>query len=106
MTDKITESTESTESKRISLNYLLYKFLKMTGIEKVLMKRRNKKSSVKIRNVFNNGDWVVGIGKHEGCSQVFTGTYGDMQPFSYLNDYEPNNFRLATDKEIRQAKNI
>jgi len=55
-----------------------------------------------VREQFKDGDYVVGVGKHKGCSQVFT-EYGVTQPFSYLNDYDPANFRLATDKEVNKA---
>jgi len=53
---------------------------------------------------FKNGDWVFGVSKQKGCSQVFTGSYGDFQPFDYLNNNNPDDFRLATRKEIREAK--
>lgn len=57
----------------------------------------------KIKAKFKDGDWVFGVGEHKGCSEVFT-DYGQMQPFSYLNDYNPNHFRLATKAEIREAE--
>ena len=58
-----------------------------------------------IKEVFKDGDWVFGIGPHQGCSQVFTGSSGDFQPFDFLNDYDPAHFRLATEDEIVEAKN-
>lgn len=64
---------------------------------------RNLKNSEAARKVFNIGDWVFGIGEHTGCSQVFEGTYKDFQPFSYLNDFDPKNYRIATEKEILEA---
>jgi hypothetical protein len=67
-------------------------------------KRVNRHHSLEIRKSFNVGDWVVGIGEHKGCSQVFEGTYCDYQPFSYLDDFDPSNFRLATQEEIVLAK--
>jgi hypothetical protein len=65
-------------------------------------KRVNRYRSLKVRKVFKVGDWVFGIGENKGCSQVFEGTYLDYQPFSYLDDFDPTNFRLATQKEIKQ----
>lgn len=52
--------------------------------------------------VFKEGDWVFGTGKHVGCSEVFWGA-GLFQPFDYLGDYDPKNFRLATDEEKLKA---
>lgn len=69
-------------------------------------KRVNRSHSLEARKAFNVGDWVFGVGENEGCSQVFEGDFCDYQPFSYLNDYDPNNYRLATDKEIQVAKSI
>jgi hypothetical protein len=56
-----------------------------------------------VKGEFKDGDWVFGIGEHVGCSQVFTGDAGDFQPFSYLDDYDPANYRLATAEEIAAA---
>lgn len=56
-----------------------------------------------IREKFKSGDWVFGLGEHKGCSQVFIGYRGEIQPFDYLDDFEPKNFRLANDKEIQEA---
>lgn len=67
-------------------------------------KRVNRYQSHEVRKVFSVGDWVLGIGKHEGCSIVFESDSCDYQPFSYLNDYNPKNFRLATPDEIQQAE--
>jgi len=66
-------------------------------------KRVNKYRSLDVRKVFKEGDWVFGIGEHEGCSVVFDGDSCDYQPFSYLDDYDPKNFRLATPDEIKRA---
>ena len=55
-----------------------------------------------MREAYNDGDWVFGIGPHLGCSEVFEG-YGHLQPFSYLNDYDPTHFRLATPEEIAES---
>ena len=55
-----------------------------------------------VRKVYNDGDLVFGIGKHSGCSECFDMTTRIPQPFSFLNDTDPNNFRLATDKEIEE----
>ncbi len=66
-------------------------------------KRVNRYRSIEVRKVFNVGDWVFGIGEHKGCSVVFDGDSCDYQPFSYLDDYDPCNFRIATTAEIKQA---
>lgn len=55
-----------------------------------------------VRAAFSVGDWVFGVGEHRGCSQVFEG-YGKYQPFDYLNDFDPDNFRLATKREIEES---
>lgn len=55
-----------------------------------------------LRKKFGIGDWVYGLGEHKGCSPVFEG-YGKLQPFEYLNDFDPDNFRLATEDEIKEA---
>jgi hypothetical protein len=57
-----------------------------------------------IKKHFKNGDWVFGTGSNKGCSEVFTGSGGDFQPFDYLNDYEPSNYRAATSEEIEKVK--
>ena len=69
------------------------------------IKRRNRLKSISVRRAFKIGDWVFGIGENQGCSQVFEGDNYDYQPFSYLDDYDPNNYRLATDDEKRLADN-
>lgn len=56
-----------------------------------------------LKKVFKDGDWVFGIGEHKGCSIVFTHD-GRIQPFDYLNDYNPADFRIATAEEIESAK--
>ena len=66
-------------------------------------KRVNRSHSLEIRKVFKVGDWVFGTGEHEGCSEVFEGNYCDFQPFSYLDDFAPSHFRLATSEEIEKA---
>lgn len=53
-----------------------------------------------IRAKFKEGDWVFGIGDHEGCSPTFDMDTDNPQPFSYLGDYNPDNYRLATQEEI------
>jgi hypothetical protein len=62
---------------------------------------------------FKEGDWVFGLGKNEGCSQVFLQPPSpdkkgcdQLQPFMYLGDMDPANFRLATDEEIIEAKEL
>ena len=82
----------------------LYEFWAALTLKTFRMKKRNQKQCVELRKKFKDNDWVFGIGEHKGCSQIFTGTYGDMQPFSYLNDYDPDNFRLATKDEIQIAR--
>ncbi|MCK5606922.1 hypothetical protein KAR91_33780 [Candidatus Pacearchaeota archaeon] len=53
---------------------------------------------------FKNGDWVTGIDKHKGCSEVFIGDDGELQPFSWLDDYNPDHYRLSTQEEIDHVK--
>lgn len=54
---------------------------------------------------FPEGTWIVGIGKHEGCSQTFDYEHPDRpQPFSYLDETDPGEFRMATDEEVEQVK--
>lgn len=55
----------------------------------------------KIREKFKEGDWVKGTNKHEGCSQVFDMDTNDPQPFSYLDETDPDEFRIATVDEIK-----
>ena len=64
----------------------------------------NKYNEVKYK--FKEGDWVFGVGEHAGCSPVFDHDTDRPQPFSYLNATNPDDFRLATDKEIEQAKSL
>ena len=75
---------------------------KNTTINTKLKKRQDK--FAKVRAKFKEGDWVYGIGKHEGCSPVFNHDKSDIQPFSYLNEANPDEFRLATEEEIANAK--
>jgi len=46
-----------------------------------------------------NGDMVKGIGDHEGQSAVFEQEMAngglEWQPFSYLNDYDGNNYEVV-----------
>lgn len=58
----------------------------------------------KLREKFNEGDWVFGIGEHKGCSPVFDHDKPNIQPFSYLNATNPDDFRLAKDNEISEAQ--
>ena len=67
-------------------------------------KRVNVYKSLEVRKIFKEVDWVFGLGDNKGCSQVFEGTFCDFQPFSYLNDFDPSNFRVATPKEIESAR--
>ncbi|MGR3218943.1 MAG: hypothetical protein ACUZ8H_03875 [Candidatus Anammoxibacter sp.] len=67
------------------------------------IKIRNSQKSKEVREKFNIGDWVFGLGEHHGCSQVFEGDSKDYQPFSYLNDFNPDNYRIATKDEIAKA---
>ena len=55
-----------------------------------------------VQEKFKEGDFVFGLGKEKGCSRVFFG-YGKMQPFDYLNNFNPDDFRLATNDEIFDA---
>jgi len=59
-----------------------------------------------VRNKFNDGDWVFGLGDHTGCSPVFDRDTNHPQPFSYLDATNPEDFRLATAQEIKAAKSL
>ena len=77
------------------------------GIKNTIELREWTDSEIKImRETYKDGDWVFGIGPNKGCSPVFMGGGGDLQPFSYLNDYTPEHFRLATAQEIKDAINV
>jgi len=64
----------------------------------------NKFAAVKEK--FKEGDWVYGVGEHEGCSPVFDHSTDHPQPFSYLDATNPDDFRLATFKEVKAAKRL
>jgi len=57
-----------------------------------------------VKEKFKDGDWVFGIGEHIGCSMVFDHDTNMPQPFSYLDAVNPDDFRLATDAEIKKAR--
>ena len=57
-----------------------------------------------VKKKFKNDDWIISIDKYNGCSQVHTDFVGELQPFSYLDDYNPDHYRLATEEEIIKAK--
>jgi hypothetical protein len=59
-----------------------------------------------VKEAFKDGDWVFGIGEHIGCSMVFDHDTDMPQPFSYLNATNPDDFRLATDEEIKEARGL
>ncbi len=64
-------------------------------------KRVNRYLSTEIRKAFRPGDWVVSTNTtHSGCYKVFEGVFCDYHPFSYLGDFDPLHFRLATQEEI------
>lgn len=65
--------------------------------------KKSKEKYESLLKKFKEGDWVFGIGKYKGCSQIFWG-HGKLYPFDYLNDFNPENFRLATEKEIMIAE--
>lgn len=56
-----------------------------------------------IKLAFPPGTWVFGIGPHKGCSEVFEGSAGDLQPFDYLCDYDLTHYRVATPEEVMEA---
>ncbi len=56
-----------------------------------------------IREKFKAGDFVKGTNKHDGCSQVFDMNTDRPQPFDYLDETDPNEFRLATGDEVKEA---
>ena len=57
-----------------------------------------------IKAKFKDGDWVFGIGEHIGCSCAFDMDTHMPQPFCYLDATNPDDFRLATEEEIKFAK--
>lgn len=57
----------------------------------------------KIRENFKDGDWIFGVGKEKGCSMAFDFDTKNPQPFSYLGATNPDDFRIATDEEIKEA---
>lgn len=59
-----------------------------------------------LREKFKEGDWVFGIGEHVGCSPVFDSDKPNIQPFSYLDATNPDDFRLATELEIAEARGV
>lgn len=59
-----------------------------------------------IRKQFKDGDWVKGTNKHAGCSIVFDMDTKNPQPFSYLSETDPSEFRVATKEEIKAACDI
>ena len=56
-----------------------------------------------MRDKFKEGDFVFGLGEHKGCSAVFDHDKPNIQPFSYLNATNPDDFRLANSEEITEA---
>ena len=58
-----------------------------------------------ILKIFPEGTWVTNTddSTYVGCSQVFIGYAKEAQPFSYLNSYNPKDFRLATQDEINAS---
>jgi len=57
-----------------------------------------------VKERFKDGDWVFGVGDHVGCSIVFDCDTDNPQPFSYLDETNPDAFRLATQEEIDEAQ--
>jgi len=55
-----------------------------------------------VKEKFKEGDFVIGVNKHEGCSAVFDHDTDHPQPFSYLDEDNPEEFRLATREEINR----
>jgi hypothetical protein len=56
-----------------------------------------------LRDKFKEGDWVFGLGEEKGCSPVFDHDRPNIQPFSYLDATNPDDFRLATKEEIAES---
>jgi len=56
-----------------------------------------------LRKKFKEGDWVFGLGEHTGCSPVYDHDKPHIQPFSYLDATNADDFRLATETEIKEA---
>ncbi|NOQ31816.1 MAG: hypothetical protein GQ570_11900 [Helicobacteraceae bacterium] len=65
-----------------------------------------KDKDKEILKVFPSGTWIINQewSKDKGCSEVFIGDNGLAQPFSYLGNYNANDFRIATQSEIDEAK--
>ena len=80
-------------------------FLSTTRPPRARKKNKMSDKHEALKKKFKVGDWVFGIAKHKGCSEVFEG-YGQFHPFDYLNDFDPDNFRLATAEEIKIAKGL
>lgn len=59
---------------------------------------------IEIKKYFKDGDWVICKDNCVECSEVFTGYCGDVQPFEFLNNFNPKDFRFATETEIEKAK--
>jgi len=57
-----------------------------------------------VKEKFKDGDWVLGVSEHVGCSQAFDMDTKHPQPFSYLDATNPDDFRLATEDEIKEIK--
>jgi len=64
----------------------------------------NELDYTKVREAFQEGDWIIGVGEHEGCSQIFDLHTDYPQPFSYLHEDRPEQFRLATFDEMVVAQ--
>jgi len=46
------------------------------------------------------GQWVTGIGQQRGCSQVFVDSDGNLQPYTFLDNNNPADFRESTLNEV------
>jgi len=57
----------------------------------------------KLRQIFKTGDWIYAVGDKMSCYEVFEDEGGNFQPFSFLKDYDPTHFILATAEKIAEA---
>ncbi len=55
-------------------------------------------------NDIYEGDTVKGVGKHVGRSEVFYDA-GVWQPFSFLNNYDGNNYEIVSKPIINKLNN-
>lgn len=87
------------EAKRKRERYALVMGERLNALHEMI--DRPKRDAIK--RAFPPGTWVFGIGPHKGCSEVFEGSAGVLQPFDYLQDYDLSHYRVATPAEVMEA---